>query len=90
MAKRAKDARLNRLAHSGCGKRRQEKEQDQHPATHLHHGQDPQRLLQQAERQVKTAPQQLQPSPRPCTVKAGGQAAGLGVFFLDRCKWMLL
>ncbi|KAI1885447.1 hypothetical protein AGOR_G00220300 [Albula goreensis] len=42
-------ARLARLAHRAGGERRQEEEQDQHLAPHLHHGQDPQRLLQQAE-----------------------------------------
>lgn len=59
MAEHTEAAWLRRLADRGRGKRRQEKEQDQHPAPHLHHGQDPQRFLQQAERQVRTASQQL-------------------------------
>ncbi|KAL0180514.1 hypothetical protein M9458_022920, partial [Cirrhinus mrigala] len=51
LAGRPASPRLGGLAHRGGGERQQEEEQDQHPAAHLHRGQDPQRLLQQAERQ---------------------------------------
>lgn len=49
LADNAEAPRLPGLAHCGGGERRQEEEQDQPPAPYLHHGQDPQRLLQQAE-----------------------------------------
>ena len=42
MAECAATARFYRLAHRGGGERWQEEEQNQHPAPHLHHGQDPQ------------------------------------------------
>lgn len=55
LADHTKALRLAGLAYCGGGERCQEKEQDQPSAPHLHHGQDPQRLLQQAERPVSIA-----------------------------------
>lgn len=54
MAEQPAGARLGRLGHHRRREQRQqEEEQNQHPAALVHRGQDPQRFLQQAERQVR-------------------------------------
>lgn len=53
LAEHLAESQLSGLGHHRRGKQRhQEEEQDKYPASLVHRGQDPQRLLQQAERQV--------------------------------------